>query len=180
TNLSAAGVLTDTLTAPNDSGVTRALGIPPLKEETSKNYSLGFVARPLPQFRLTVDAYRVDIDDRIIFSGTIPPEDPTCTDPSICPIGAVLNPRGIGQVQFFTNAIDTRTRGFDVVAIYDIRMSGGSLLAFDAALDFNRTAVEKIRSASPIIPAGLLFDHTQVTLVERGQPRRHYTVDGIY
>ena len=99
TNLNAAGVLTDTLTAPNNSDVTRALGIPPLKEETSKNYSLGFVARPSRSFQFTVDAYRVDIDDRIIFSGTIPPEDPNCTDPSVCPIGVVLNPRGTGQLK---------------------------------------------------------------------------------
>ena len=36
TNLNAAGVLTDTLTARQDSDVTRDFGVPPLKEETSR------------------------------------------------------------------------------------------------------------------------------------------------
>ena len=38
-------MLTDTLTARADSGVTRALGIAPLKEEESLNFGLGFTAQ---------------------------------------------------------------------------------------------------------------------------------------
>ncbi|HEX9941244.1 MAG TPA: TonB-dependent receptor, partial [Thermoanaerobaculia bacterium] len=128
TNLNAAGVLTDTLTARQDSDVTRAFGIPPLKEETSQNYSLGLVARPASNFRLTVDLYRINIDDRIVFSSNIQPEDlSTCGtpfSPSRCPIRAILEPIGVGQVLFFTNAIDTRTDGLDIVALYDRKLAG--------------------------------------------------------
>jgi iron complex outermembrane receptor protein len=36
-----------------------------LKPETSKNYSLGFVFKPLPNLTTTLDVYRIEIDDRI-------------------------------------------------------------------------------------------------------------------
>ena len=54
--------------------VTRALGIPSLQEETSRSASLGMVWKPSERFSLTADVFRIDIDDRIIFSGNIAPE----------------------------------------------------------------------------------------------------------
>jgi outer membrane receptor protein involved in Fe transport len=74
TNLNAAGVLTETLTAREGSAVTRAFGIAPLKEETSKSASVGMVLRPAANFSVTADLYRIDIDDRIVFSSNIAPE----------------------------------------------------------------------------------------------------------
>jgi len=184
TNLNAAGVLTDTLTARQDSAVTRAFGVPPLKEETSRNYSLGLVAKPTDTFRLTVDAFRIDIKDRIIFSSNIQPEPAascgTPFNPTRCPISAILAPFRAGQVQFFTNAIDTKTQGLDIVAVYDWALGHGSTVTLDAALDFNKTEVTNIRSSSSILPPSVLFDRSQVTLVEEGQPRQHFVVGGAY
>lgn len=171
TNLDASGNLADTLTAANNSAVARALGIPPLTEETSQNYSVGLVARPSRDFRLTVDAYEIDIDDRIVFSDAV--------SASIPPVGAILTPLGIGQVQFFTNAIDTKTTGIDIVGVYDVHLAT-SLLSLEAALSFNDTSVENRRSSSPIIPVDVLFPQPQVTLVERGQPREHYVLGGTW
>ena len=171
TNLNAEGVLTDTLTAANNSEVARALGIPGLKEEESTNYSLGLVARPSDHFRVTVDVYRIDIDDRIIFSDAI--------SSSIPAVGEVLEPFGVGQVQFFTNAIDTQTEGLDVSALYDIPL-GNSLLALEFALSFNDTEVVARRSSSAIVPVDVLFPDSQVTLVEEGQPGEHYVVGGTW
>ncbi len=184
TNLNAAGVLTDTLTARQDSAVTRAFGIPALEEETSLNLSLGLVARPTKHFSVTVDLYKIDIDDRIVFSSNIQPEDAsTCGtpfNPARCPIRAILDPLGVGQVLFFTNAIDTETTGLDVVAQYDVRLGNGALLVFDGALHFNDTEVKERRSSSDILPAGVLFDQAQVTLIEEGQPGEHFTLSGTY
>ena len=183
TNLNAAGVLTDTLTARQDSDVTRAFGIPPLKQETSKNYSLGLVSKPTGKLRLTVDLYRIDINDRIIFSSNIQPEDAaTCgvpVDPGRCPIRAILDPFRVGQVQFFTNAIDTKTQGLDVVALYDVPL-GESTLSLELASDFNKTLIKNRKSSSSILPAAVLFDQAQVTLVEEGQPRQHHIVGATY
>ena len=183
TNLNAAGVLTDTLTARQDSDVTRAFGIPPLKQETSKSYSLGLVSKPTSKLRLTVDLYRIDIDDRIIFSSNIQPEDAAAcgvpADARRCPIRAILDPFRVGQVQFFTNAIDTKTQGLDVVALYDVPLGEG-VVSLELASDFNKTQIRNRKSSSGILPAAVLFDQAQVTLVEEGQPRQHHILGATY
>lgn len=178
TNLNAAGILTDTLTARQDSAVTRAFGIPALKEETSRSVSVGLVAKPSDRFRLTLDFYRIDIDDRIVFSSNIEPE--RVSDCPRCPIRTILEPLGVGQVLFFTNAIDTKTTGLDVVALYDHELGNGGLLNFEAALHLNETEVKARRSSSSILPASVLFDQTQITLIEEGQPRQRVVLGATY
>ncbi|MCF7222145.1 TonB-dependent receptor plug domain-containing protein [Marilutibacter chinensis] len=186
TNLNAAGVLTDTLTARQDSDVTRAFGIEPLQEETSTSGSLGLVFTPSDRFSLTVDLFRIDIDDRIIFSSNIQPEsvgtdgNPCTPDNANCPIAAILDPIGVGQVLFFTNAIDTRTTGVDIVANHNTEFAGGSTLNLTALLHFNKTEVTARRSQSPILSPEALFDDTQVTLLEEGQPGEHHVLQAVW
>lgn len=103
------GVAVDKIIAKNNSPLTRRLGIPPLKEETAVHASLGFTARA-GGFTATVDGYLVNVQDRIVLTGAF--ED---TDPEI---GAELRQLQVGAAQFFTNAIDTETRGVDVILAY--------------------------------------------------------------
>jgi iron complex outermembrane receptor protein len=186
TNLDPSGVLVDTLTARQNSDVTRAFGIQPLKQETSRNGTLGVVYNPGNDFTLTVDLFRIDIKNRIIFSSNIVPESvgtdgqPCATGNANCPIRAILQPLGVGQVLFFTNAIDTRTHGVDVVAEKGYRFDSGSSLNLTALLDYNKTQVTKRKSQSAILPPDKLFDDTQVTLIEHGQPRVHDVLQGVY
>ena len=100
-------------------------------------------------------------------------------DPGRCPIRAILDPFRVGQVQFFTNAIDTKTQGLDVVALYDVPL-GESTLSLELASDFNKTLIKNRKSSSSILPAAVLFDQAQVTLVEEGQPRQHHIVGATY
>lgn len=186
TNLNPQGVLTDTLTARQDSSVTRAFGIQPLKQETSRSGSLGFVYTPTNDLTMTLDLFRIDIKNRIIFSSNIVPEavgtdgQPCTATNSNCPIAAILNPIGVGQVLFFTNAIDTRTTGADLVVQKGVAFDGGSSLDLTAAMNYNKTEVTKRKSESPILSPTQLFDDTQVTLVEQGQPRQHHILQGVY
>jgi iron complex outermembrane receptor protein len=179
TNLNGAGVLTETLTAREGSAVTRAFGIPNLKEETSKNGSVGIVLRPVSNFSVTADLWRIDIDNRIVFSSNIAPESGACATAATCPIKAILDPLKVGQAQFFTNAIDTETKGLDIVAEHTTRWPG-STLVLSAQLDFNRTEVTGRHSDSPVLSGAQLFDDAQVTLIERGQPRQHHVVAADY
>jgi iron complex outermembrane receptor protein len=96
----------DKIIARNNSPISRALGIPTLKEETATDISGGFTAR-YGSFTASVDGYFVEIKDRIVLTGAF--ED---TDPDI---GADLQTLGVGAAQFFTNAIDTKTKGIDIV-----------------------------------------------------------------
>lgn len=181
----ATGLLADTLTARQDSAVTRAFGIDPLKEEESKSMTLGFSWRPSDQFSLTVDVFRIDIDDRIIFSSNIAPET-IGTDGLVCngtnsncPIRAILAPFGVAQAQFFTNAIDTETTGIDIVGEFSTEAVGGTL-DITALLHWNDTEVTARRSQSAILSPTQLFDDSQVTLIEEGQPGEHHVLQGVW
>lgn len=107
------GVLTDRLIAKNNSPITRALGIPKLKEETATNLSLG-LTYTVGGFTATIDGYYVEIKDRIVLTGAF--ED---TDPEI---GDELQSIGVVSAQFFTNALDTKTKGIDVVLSYNLTL----------------------------------------------------------
>ncbi len=179
------GLLADTLTARQDSAVTRAFGIDPLKEEESLSKTIGFSWKPSDNFTLTMDAFWIDIDDRIIFSSNIAPESigtnglpctPTNTN---CPIRAILAPFGVAQAQFFTNAIDTKTRGIDIVAEYSTEAAGGTL-DLTALLHWNKTEVTARRSQSAILSPSQLFDDSQVTLVEEGQPGARHVLQAVW
>lgn len=179
------GLLADTLTARQDSAVTRAFGIEALKEEESTSMTLGASWKPNDRFTLTVDVFRIDIDDRIIFSSNIAPESigndslPCNGTNSNCPIRAILAPFGVAQAQFFTNAIDTRTTGVDVVAEYSNEALGGTL-DLTALLHWNNTEVQARRSQSPILSPSQLFDDSQVTLVEEGQPGQRHVFQAFW
>jgi iron complex outermembrane receptor protein len=134
------GVAVDKLIARNDSDITRALGIPSLREEKSVNAGAGVTARYGP-FTATVDAYMVDIDDRIVLTGAF--ED---TDPDI---GEALQALDVGAAQFFTNALDTRTRGVDVVVAY-ARLLGEHGVRASLVANFNEMELGAIHT-SPLL-----------------------------
>jgi iron complex outermembrane recepter protein len=179
TNLNSAGVLTETLTAREGSAVTKAFGIAPLKQEESHSYSAGIVLRPVRDFAVTADVYRTVIDDRIVFSSNIQPESGPCPTASACPIKTILTPLKVGQAQFFTNAIDTATRGLDIVAEKTLRGKDGKLV-LSGQIGLNRTEVTGRHSSSPVLTGTQLFDDAQVTLIERGQPRQHHVLAADY
>jgi len=56
--------------APNSPGA-RLIGIDGLKPETSMNYRVGLVLHPLADLTATLDAYQIDIHNRIVGSGNI-------------------------------------------------------------------------------------------------------------
>lgn len=182
TNLNADGVLTETITARQGSDVARAFGVPDLKEETSVNASLGFVFEVSDSFTLTADLYRIDIDDRIVFSTSINPEadSENCTDATVCPIAVLLRPLNVGQAQFFTNAIDTETVGLDIVGTHNTQFDNGALLSVVGALHFNDTDVTTVRSSSSVLQPGQIFDETQRVLIEEGQPGEHALLSFTY
>ena len=103
----------------NDSDVAKAVGIPPLKQETSLNFSGGAVLRMGETMSLTADVFRVRVDDRIVISGNFTASALEETAPQIA---AALLSAGASRAQFFTNATQTVTSGvefsFDSVHAY--------------------------------------------------------------
>ncbi len=154
----------------NDSPLARALGIPELKEETSMNYSIGFVFTPTPDITLTVDAYRIDIDDRIIITGKLDKTSPSiAADPTIV---AAFDSVGAGTAQFFTNGADTKTRGVDIVGTYNVPVDVfGGELKLSGAGNYTKTDVKRELPA-PGLLAGLdIFTAQDQSILEEWQPR---------
>ncbi len=125
------------LTGENNSPVTRAFGVPELKEETSVNFSGGFVARPLANFSITADFYRISIKDRIVLTSRF-----SNSDPIVSRILAPFESDGVGQAQFFANAVNTSTYGVDVVAAYTAPVGIGRLTVTMAANATSTTVTE--------------------------------------
>ena len=134
------GVPIDKIIAKNNSPITRALGIPRLKEESAVNGSIGFTAN-VGDFTATVDGYYVDIDDRIVLTGAF--ED---TDPDI---GADLQALNVGAAQFFTNAIDTKTKGVDVILNWS-KIIGESRVRATLAGNFNDMELGDIKTSAKL------------------------------
>ncbi|MDT8322196.1 MAG: TonB-dependent receptor, partial [Xanthomonadales bacterium] len=96
--------LVSTLSLPVTDPLAQANGARELEAEESINTSIGFTWFHDSGFSFTFDYYEVDIDDRIVLSENLDVEGVP----------------GVGQVRFFTNAVDTETTGFDVVASYTL------------------------------------------------------------
>ena len=95
-----------------------ANGAQELTEEESNNYSAGIIITPDKGLSLTIDAYRIDIDDRLSLQGV-----------------------AAANITFFTNLVDTETEGVDIVAIYETSALGGQL-SLSAAATFTDTEVQ--------------------------------------
>lgn len=125
----------DKIIAKNNSPITRELGIPALKQEVSTNAGLGFTAR-VKALTLTVDAYYVKIKDRIVLTGAFYSDDDI--------IGVDLRNLNIGAAQFFTNAVNTTSKGADAILTYSTQFSGKQSLKFSVAANFNNMVIDKI------------------------------------
>jgi iron complex outermembrane receptor protein len=132
------GNIIDKLIAKNNSPLTRRLGIPALKEETATNASIGFTASPFENFTATVDGYYVKIKDRIVLTGSFDQGDPD--------IGAELVALNIGAAQFFTNALDTRTLGLDVILTYAKSFDEHNF-RFSYAGNFNNMKLDSVKTS---------------------------------
>ena len=156
------GALTRTGTYQVRDPIAEALGAKPLKPEKSDNYSVGAVLRPLPRLRLTADWYSVKIRDRIILSDTL----------SGAAVTAVLRAQGITdvqQVQFFTNAADTRTEGYELAASYLWPIGAVDALSADLQYGQYRTRLQRL-AANPVLPALPLLGTISKGLLISAQP----------
>lgn len=121
------GELREVGTFSNDSGVAKAFGIEPLKQETSKSFSTGFTYKiPSLNLNFTADAYFIRIDDRIVLTDQF-------TGTPVTSLGLNLN-----AAQFFANSIDTETKGLDFVVSHSYKKESFRFTN-DFAINFNRT-----------------------------------------
>lgn len=127
--------------------VAQALGATPLKPEKSDNFTIG-VTGNIGEMDLTFDYYRIDIDDRTnAISTRDVSTDPTSGDAYqnflALDAAGVAGANSIGGVFYFTNAFDTRTEGFDIVASIPVEWGGNiGTTNFSAAINYTENSFE--------------------------------------
>ena len=159
----------DVVLAPNGSAIANAAGIPKLKEEKSKNYSIGMTLSPSNALSVTADVYRINIDDRIVLSGRF--------DAGNYPsLGTALELLGVGQAQFFVNSVNTETKGIDLTVSHKSEIGGGKLSTF-LAMNYSKTEVTGIKAPPSL--AGfedVLLSERERLFIEQGGPRSKATL----
>lgn len=171
------GIVTESGTFPSNSAVGRALGGTDLEPEESENYSLGAVFRA-GAFELTVDAYQIEVTDRIILSELLLANAAAAPGTNARVIADLLTRIGSSatSARFFINGVDTETKGVDVVARYRWDTEGAGTFAFTLAGNVNEFEVTRVPytdtfSSTSILPERVsLFGRRETLRFERGTP----------
>jgi len=127
------GIPVEVGTFSNDSKVAQLLGIPELKQETSKSISAGFTAKiPAANLTFTADAYLVSIADRIVYTGSFTPKPDTGSNPytysgNQLVLYNLLSLANAESAAFFANAIDTESKGLDFVITHKAKLGAANL-----------------------------------------------------
>lgn len=121
------GVPFEVGTFANESKPSNLLGIPKLKQEDSDSYSAGFTYRvPKTSLTFTVDGYFVKIKNRIVLTGSFARPGGTPTG-DLLTLQQLFDQAGATSATFFTNAINTESRGIDFIITNTFKYSDFSL-----------------------------------------------------
>ena len=154
----------------NDSRAAKLLGIPELKEETSKSISAGFTSEfPDANITLTIDGYFVAIDNRVVYTGQF--QGPgTGTE-----LDNLLSQANATAASFFANAINTESKGIDLVLSHNLLFGSGARLKSDLAATLSKTKkVGDIKASPQLERAGLVgtyFPEDSRIYLEEAVPR---------
>lgn len=190
------GLPSNSLTANNQNSIVRtAFGINELKPETSTSFTAGIVSKFGNGFTLSADGYFIKIKDRIVLSTPFNRTNNTIVDGILT---ANNVPTSTSALQFWTNAINTETKGIDVVLSkrYRLGLGNGNI---SLAGNYNQNSVVGGIHTNSVIDAPannpsltdptknpandlktLLFDRQQRARIEVGQPKAKVNLTANY
>ncbi len=165
-----AGTIRYTKQYPSNAAILDSIGIDEPKPEISWNYNLGLAIKGGEKFLFTVDAYQIDITDKIVISEAL-------TVNNIAALKTRLMGTGIQVVSFFTNHVNTQTRGIDFVSTYKTALGKNSKLNVNLGMTFNKTKIKEIKKTPDLLQAGTtakiaIIDTINIALIETAQPRQ--------
>ena len=162
----------------NVSTQAKLLGIDELDAEESTNFTIGVGGKITNNLTFTVDYYNIAVKDRIVLGTEIGP-----TGDATNPLDILLTNNNLSDISFFSNAIDTRTSGLDVVLSQrNIEIGNGSL---DLNLSGNYTIQNERDGAVKNIPlvanAGQsVVNETQEALFFTSRPKTKWILGANY
>ncbi len=145
---------------PSTSPLVAAAGGKALKEETSLNFSAGFTATLGEKTNLTIDGYRIDVDDRIYRTGDIP------------------NPIVEGRtISFYTNALNVKHQGVDLVLTSDFDWSPSVNTTVGLAFGYNEIeVVSQTPVQTPSSGAVLSVSEGTIEDIENNYPNSRFVL----
>ena len=162
----------------NVSTQAKLLGIPQLDAETSTNFTIGFGGKIANKFSYTLDYYNIKVKDRIVLGNEIGPSGDATNA-----LDVLLANNNLSDVSFFSNAIDTKTSGVDVVLAYKgIEIGKGSL---DLNLSGNYTIQNEldgpVKDIALVANSGQsVVNQTQEALFFTSRPRTKWILGANY
>ena len=147
----------------NVSPKARELGIPKLTPEKSTNITVGFGGKISKNINFTVDYYKIDVEDRVIYTNQI------------------------GKNQFFINGFDTTTSGIDFVSSYsnieigagtlDLNLSGNYTIANERTQDVPTIDVKRDDGSVKAFP---VLDRSNLALMFTSRPKTKWILGANY
>jgi iron complex outermembrane receptor protein len=144
------------------------LGGKALTPEESTNFSAGFVWNPIPNAYITIDAYQIGIDDRIQLSENL-------SGAAVEQVFAGTPYDNISNAAFFTNILDTRTRGIEASVTYQFDLNRFGLLDVNFGYAKNDTDITEARDIvtanGTVIPSTAIVGRINRASLEEGSPQ---------
>ncbi|PCI32115.1 MAG: TonB-dependent receptor [Flavobacteriaceae bacterium] len=146
------------------------LGVPQLHAETSKNISAGITLKPIKNLTVSADFYNVKVDDRVLFTSSVAGDgDDTTTNP----VEQILLDNQITSMKFFINAVNTNTKGVDLVVSYRNMNVGNGMLDMTLSANWNETKIDgKIKTPEILAANGYdIFDRKEQSRITSARPK---------
>lgn len=156
---------------PADSTVAKAIGATPLKPERSRDLSVGFTAQPVSRLNITLDAYQININHRILATGNLITTNPNSPFAQAL-VGVGANP--VDTYVYFTNAANTRTRGIDFVAEYTTDFGPGwGKVKWSLTNSYNKTTIRSLAPTPSVLSSSGLtrFDRSRIGDLTKAYPK---------
>ncbi len=160
-----------------NSAAAKLIGAQQLKSEQSTNYNVGFVLTPVDNLHLTLDAYQVDIRNRIVLGGTASGADAIAameaaglSVPSSVPVSAV-------SASYFTNGASTRTRGIDLMGAWHTAFGRWGQVDWDLGVNLNTTSITHMATNAN---GGPVLNAQQVGWLTTSTPKNKIIIGGTW
>ncbi|WP_240648368.1 TonB-dependent receptor plug domain-containing protein [Pararobbsia silviterrae] len=160
-----------------NSAAAKLIGAQALKPEKSTNFNVGLVLNPVENLHAAIDAYQIDIRDRIVEGGTASGaaaiaalQAAGLSVPSTIPDSAV-------SASYFTNGANTRTRGLDLTATYHTEFGQYGIVDWDLGINFNTTSVTKVATNAAGQPE---LNSQQIAWLTTSTPKNKIIVGGTW
>ncbi|MEK6348121.1 MAG: TonB-dependent receptor [Burkholderia sp.] len=160
-----------------NSSAARLIGAQPLKSEKSTNFNLGLVLTPTANLHVAIDAYQIDIRNRIVLGGTASGSTALAAIQNAGLSVSDSVPTSAVSASYFTNGADTRTRGLDLTSTWHQALGAYGQVDWDLGVNFNTTSVTRVGTNANGTPQ---LNAQQIAWLTTSTPKNKIIIGGTW